>query len=351
MQSGFFLGANSKNGFCSKYHELINLSEATRVFIIKGSPGCGKSTLMRKVSAHLNTECENIYCSSDPDSLDAVIFPKFGVAMVDGTAPHVVEPVYPLAVEEYINLSEFLKQNEVDARHDAIIATTDRYKRKFSRAYRLTACAGILHDDIKKLAEDGLDKARLVKKSKGIASRELKPVHGHGVVKGRFLSAISPSGYRTLYDTVRSMANRIIALHDSYGIGDTLLSALSSDAKSLGHTVYECYSPLSPERLEHLILPDANLAFVTMDKKSLGLLPASKRIHLDTLLDHDHIRANRGKLRFGKALMDDLVQSACAELKAAKLVHDELEALYHPCIDFEKIDFLSETIAGRIAKK
>ncbi len=351
MQSGFFLGANSKNGFCSKYHELIDLKEAKRVFIIKGSPGCGKSTLMRKVSARLDTDTLNIYCSSDPDSLDAVIFPKLGVALVDGTSPHVVEPTYPLAVEEYINLSAFLKQDEVAKRRDSIIETTDRYKRQFSRAYRLISCAGILQEDIKTLAEDGFDKARLTKKAKGIVSRELHATGHRGVKKGRFLSAISPKGYITLYDTVKAMSDRIVALHDTYGIGETLLSAISADAVALGHTVYECYSPLAPERLEHLILPDARLSFVTLDKKDLGVLSVTKRMHLDPMLDQNHIRANRGKLRFGKSLAQDPIEAACDELKNGKSVHDELEALYRPCIDFEQVDALSESLANRISER
>lgn len=349
MQSGFFLGANSKNGFCSKYHELMNLKEAKRVFIIKGSPGCGKSTLMRSVSARLNTKVENIYCSSDPDSLDAVIFPKLGVALVDGTSPHVVEPTYPLAVEEYLNISEFLKPGEVALRREKIIETTDRYKRQFHRAYRLTSCAGTLQEDIGKLAEDGFDKSRLLKKAKGIVSRELRPTGNCGVKIGRFLSAISPKGYITLYDTVIEHSDRIVALHDTYGIAAPLLSAISENAVSLGHTVYECYSPLSPERLEHLILPDARLSFLTLDKKNSGVLPISKRMHLDSMLDADHIRKNRGKLRFGKSLSRDLIEAACDELKAAKLVHDELEALYHPCIDFAKVDALAETLANRLS--
>lgn len=349
MQSGFFLGANSKNGFCSKYHELMNLKEAKRVFIIKGSPGCGKSTFMRSISARLNTEAENIYCSSDPDSLDAVIFPKLGIALVDGTSPHVVEPTYPLAVEEYINLSAFLQEDEVARNRDKIIEITDRYKSRFSRTYRLTACAGILQDDIQKLAEDGLDKSRLAKKVKGIVSRELRPTGHPGVIKGRFLSAISPKGYITLYDTVTSMSDRIIALEDSYGIGETLLSMISADAVALGHTVYECYSPLSPDHLEHLILPEARLSFVTLDKKNMDRFPTAKRMHLDAMLDQEHIRKNRGKLRFGKALCKDLIEAACDELKAGKLVHDELEALYHPCIDFAKVDALAETLANRLS--
>ena len=91
----YFLGANSPTGFYSLYDCLISPQEARAVYILKGGPGCGKSTLMRKVGTwaeEAGLETEYILCSGDPDSLDAVILPGRDVAIVDGTAPHVVVP-------------------------------------------------------------------------------------------------------------------------------------------------------------------------------------------------------------------------------------------------------------------
>ena len=91
-QVRYFLGANTPQGFYSLYDELLDPAGANDIFILKGGPGCGKSTLMRRVSAALEHEgqsAEYIICSGDPDSLDAVIFPKLKAAIVDGTAPHV----------------------------------------------------------------------------------------------------------------------------------------------------------------------------------------------------------------------------------------------------------------------
>ena len=47
----YFLGANSPSGFYSLYDQLISPEEARAVYILKGGPGCGKSTLMRRVAA------------------------------------------------------------------------------------------------------------------------------------------------------------------------------------------------------------------------------------------------------------------------------------------------------------
>ena len=91
----YFLGANSPSGFYSLYSELLPPETARAIYILKGGPGCGKSTLMRKIGARMEQEgleTEYILCSGDPDSLDAVILPQKAVAVVDGTAPHGVVP-------------------------------------------------------------------------------------------------------------------------------------------------------------------------------------------------------------------------------------------------------------------
>ena len=103
----FFLGANSPGGFYSLYDQLIDREQAEELYILKGGPGCGKSSLMRKVGSAMEERglaVEYIDCSGDPDSLDAVVIPALKTAVVDGTAPHVVEPKYPGLVESYVNL-------------------------------------------------------------------------------------------------------------------------------------------------------------------------------------------------------------------------------------------------------
>ena len=95
-QIRYFLGANAPTGFYSLYSELIPLETARAVYILKGGPGCGKSTLMRQIGAHMEQagfDTEYILCSGDPDSLDALVLPQKGVALVDGTAPHAAAPL------------------------------------------------------------------------------------------------------------------------------------------------------------------------------------------------------------------------------------------------------------------
>ena len=91
----YFLGANSPSGFYSLYHALLPAEQARSIYILKGGPGCGKSTLMRRVAAlaeEAGETVEYILCSGDPDSLDAIVLPQKQIALVDGTAPQGVVP-------------------------------------------------------------------------------------------------------------------------------------------------------------------------------------------------------------------------------------------------------------------
>ena len=99
------------------------------MYLIKSGPGCGKSTLMKRLAIKAEQKGEpiqRIHCASDPDSLDGVIFLDKRAAIVDATAPHVMEPDAPGAEEQVVSLYHTL-----DA--DALHAHADEVKRLFAQ--------------------------------------------------------------------------------------------------------------------------------------------------------------------------------------------------------------------------
>ena len=100
-------------GFISCFDHLMDDALLRRKLILKGGPGVGKSTFMRRVHAALcaNGEPSTLYfCSGDPDSLDGVAVPHAGLLILDGTAPHIVDPEIPGARDSIINLGECLNE-------------------------------------------------------------------------------------------------------------------------------------------------------------------------------------------------------------------------------------------------
>ena len=53
FETSFFLGSNSPSGFYSLYDDLAD-PERDFLYIIKGGPGCGKSSFMRAVARRVH---------------------------------------------------------------------------------------------------------------------------------------------------------------------------------------------------------------------------------------------------------------------------------------------------------
>ena len=102
----FYAASNSHNGFYSLFDSIFSSEKLKRIYIIKGGPGCGKSTAMKAISDHAaknDFEVVEYFCSSSPSSLDGVIIPQLSTAVLDGTSPHTVDPKFPAVCENIVD--------------------------------------------------------------------------------------------------------------------------------------------------------------------------------------------------------------------------------------------------------
>ena len=142
-----FAGGNTSQGFYSCFEDILPAGERRRMFYIKGGPGVGKSTMMRRVAkaaAEAGQRVEYFHCSSDPDSLDGIALPDLGWAMMDGTAPHVYDPVTPGARDTLVSLGDYLDEAAMRPKAKEISALQEEISQRFRRCYRFLSAAGQL---------------------------------------------------------------------------------------------------------------------------------------------------------------------------------------------------------------
>lgn len=350
----FFLGANSKNGFFSYFDDITTPRDGFRSYIIKGGAGTGKSSLMKKIASKKieeNQLIEQIHCSSDPNSLDGVIMPESKSSILDGTLPHAVEPRYIGAFEIVINLCDFFNNELLFNRLTQIVELSDKINNEHKRCCRfLNANSKIISDNFN-IAKKATDFEKLNKYIKRITTKEFSRTKGDGgLVKNRLLSAITPNGIVMFNDTVSKLAKKIYIIKDDFGVvSQEILNQIKQSAINHNHTIYCCYCPISGgEKLEHIIIPKLELAFVTNNYFLKSSFENVKTININRFTDMILLREFKQRLTFNKKVLKELLSEAIISLKNAKKLHDNLELLYTDAVDFNLVDRKTKQLLDEI---
>ena len=345
----FFLGANSAGGFVSLYDTWVDQAAMQAFYAIKGGAGCGKSTLMKTIAHQMETEgyaVERIFCSGDPDSLDGIRIPEKGVAMVDGTAPHRIDPAYPGATGHYVDLGAGYDRTALFSKREDIIQATAAYQACYPMAYaclhmaqakRLTAWSVLRTEgtraNVEKLGKHLLSPAR----------QALRTRTGHR--HRRFLGGPTCQGFVFLAQSPLSLCKTGYILEDETGLAPLLLETLELGFLAAGCDVISCPDPVQPELLAHLFVPELTLAFVT------GPMPAEagyQTIHTEHLAEKSIWDKTHKKLCETLSQADTDQQKAMDHLAKAKSCHDTLEELYRPHVDFHHADQVTKSLLEEI---
>lgn len=353
-QTTFFFGATSAQGFHSFYHELYDPHDGWFAYILKGGPGTGKSSIIRAVIERLAAQqvpCERIACSSDPHSLDGAIFHKAKVCIADGTAPHVLEPRFPGAVEETIHLAAYWDKAQLLQNRAQIISLSEKNSTYHKRCQQYVSAAATLKADVLRLSAPHVDTQKVSRYAQRILAKEFPAPNGRiGTESHRFLSAVTPLGLYVHFETVSALCERVYVFEDALGAASAqLLLRLRRYALGNGLDVISCPCPLLPHGApEHLFVPQLGLCFFTANRYHPADFPGAKQVRTGRFMHNEELRPLRGRLAFTRRAQRELVDEAVVAMRGAKDLHDALEAHYVQAMDFAFMPALSERIAAEI---
>ena len=292
----YFLGANTKAGFASLYVHFP--PDGAYLHILKGGPGTGKSSMLKAIAnaaKERELSVEQVLCSGDPDSLDGVYIPALHQAWADGTAPHVLEPKLLGVTGDYIDLSAYLMLPFSETEKQELLQLQAQNRDCYRLAYAALAdCAAA--GGSRTAAKNNRDVHSLMNALPKKAER--RPA------RRCFLSAISCKGALRLEQQLTDFVT-LPAVPEE-------ISAAAELAQERGYEAFLCPSPLTPEIPEALILPEEKLY-----------------IKAQFLPTEEAFMAQR---------------KAISNLEQAKLIHDRMELLYRPHMDFRALSEDTEVL-------
>lgn len=345
----FFLGALSPTGFHG-YFETLAAQDDLRLYLIKSGPGCGKSTLMKRLAERAGGPLERIHCSSDPDSLDGVLLWQYHAGALDATAPHTLEPAQPGARERVVSLYHTFNNEQLAANAGKISALFGRCGCLQARAARYIASASALLLDSRRTAACCLDAEKAGRYAAGLAARCLPKTGREGSEQVRLLSAVTPKGILVFRDTVPALADRLVVFEDEYGAASRLiLERLRAEALRRGHKVITCRCAMAQEdKIDHLLLPGLRLAFLTSNSWHRMQFAGQQNVHCTRFADPDALRARRRRLQFNRKAAAELLAQASAMQREAKRSHDALEEYYKSAVDFAGVDAARDALFAEL---
>lgn len=347
----FFLGHSTPDGFSTHLSDDIN-SGAFTTYILKGGPGTGKSSLMKKVAAAMSeTEDPEIYyCSSDPDSLDAVILRKSKAIIVDGTAPHVFEPKYPGVREVLIDLGGCWNNDRLKNNRENIIDATDRNQKYHAAVKRYLKAIITLNDDIMTLGASCLNKPKLDAYCDRLCAKLFpKTKRPQASILHRQISSITPKGMITHSEIFKDMT--IFKIDDDYcAVSARLMSKLAECAASSGYDVIVSENVLMPSgAYQHIVIPELKIAFTSSNTEALQK-SASASINALRFYDRYSLKGKKKRAAFDRGMAEKLTYEAIEALKTAKDIHDELESYYIDAMNFDMVNSVTDELILRLKK-
>ncbi len=336
-----FVGMNTGNGFCGRYRDIIDERRLKRLYIIKGAPGTGKSTLMKTCGEYARSEgweVEYYMCSSDASSVDAVVIGG-SVALVDGTSPHALEMKYPGGVSRIFDTTAFWDSAALEERREEIISLTDAKKRCFSSAYSYLSALSKLRGELAELASEIVTEEKLAAFADRFVrslpkSRSILPNGGRGRSEDKPVHSIGMRG-RLRLDTYETAAERTVRVNDEYFTSYALTDALAERLRNAGYLLSISRDPVCPRFIRSIFVNDC-ATLITID--SADRADEAEGINMSRFVDRDALAGVRGELRLTRKCAAALADGALEMLALAGQEHFKLEKIYSSAVDFTALD-------------
>jgi hypothetical protein len=356
----FFAGGNTSIGFYSLFDYITDLEKCDRRLIIKGGPGTGKSTMMKRAGelmAGRGFYTELFFCSSDNESLDGLSVPDLGFTIVDGTAPHTIDPSLPGARDEIVNLGDCWDTGKL-RRHRQDIAELMRQNAFFFvQAYQCLREAAVVLEKVHHLMNGTIDYDSLSKMGRTLAAETVSALPAaQGAPRERrlFAGAVTPQGLVNFYPSILQGISSFHFLTGDPGSGKSfLLEQIRNAVLQAGYSVEVYCCAFDPRRIDAVVVPDGKVAFLKATyPHSFSLSPAETGhtrdiIALSRYAKPRELKSTAAERNESLDRFWQIVHGAVEVLRKAKRVHDRLEEYYIGAMDFELVAEKQAAVVSR----
>jgi len=262
-----------------------------------------------------------------------------------------VDPKNPGAVDEILNFGEYWNDKGIRSHKDDILKTNKEIGAIFTRAYKYLKAAYAIYQDSIVINNSALKKGELNIFTASLIKDifdGMDIVSEDGKERSMFVSAMTPKGLFNYLDNVLT-ADVIYEIKGSVGTcEEKILEKIKIAASERGFYTEAFYCALNPYKLEHLIIPELNVALTTSNNYHKSTVEKQLTIDINDFYDQNILEGFKHDLNQNEYEFNILLNIALETISKAKALHDRLETYYIPNINFKGIDECYEKTMNRL---
>lgn len=319
----FYAGCSTPRGFVNHFHSIIAPDKKGFTFILKGGPGTGKSSLMKRLAARLIEEGRSVefyHCSFDPSSLDGICVSDSGIAVVDGTSPHPDDVDVLGVTHRIVNLGELLDGGIYDESEEILRITDDKTELISLAGKYFNAAAGLYAATKAAVSIDGACGG-----ADEIVSEVLVRFNDYKKVDSvRMLFDRTADSDVSILEKNRNDLESVIFDANEY-TAPIILREVANRLNKLGMRLTLLMNPLSPDDIR-------------------GIYVEGGRIVIRPRMTGE--RSDRVKFNYDGQMR--CTEEGARLLVAARKLHSELESHYIRHMNFEKMQGVEDGVFAQI---
>lgn len=352
----FYAGGNTAHGFTNLYYS--SLQGLTRLFVLKGGPGTGKSKLIQEIGdqwAQQGYEIWKIHTASDNDSLDGVIIPILGIGIVDGTAPREIEVDLPEDAIVDLDLEQAADKFQLSQCKVEIDSLVEKIKQAHEYAYSGFAEALRIHDEWEAIYIANMN----FQAADELTQEYIQRLYGErkfekpSRVDHRFLGAATPKGAVDCVPNLTAGLKRYLVKGRAGSGKSTLLKKLAAEGIQRGFDIEIYHCGFDPNSLDMIIVRELGVAIFDstapheyepdrasdeiVDMYSRCIKPGTDEAYSDAVASI-------------KERYSGTMKQSIQHLTDSKTFLDELKKIYATTMDAEHVDQIKSRIVQEISE-
>jgi len=332
----YLASANTGIGFVDNFSSILEPDKKGFTYILKGGPGTGKSTMLKKIGKYfenLGEDVEYFHCSSDFNSLDGVKIVGCNISIIDGTSPHSKDTTLPMINDKIIDLSDSFNYS-IQQHENKIKSLVEKKQLQYKIIYKYLSSLKAIEDVNLELTKSLFDKVEFDKYYSCFVSKlNLRFQNKKSNVRKLFLDYFDDKNINSI-NRFNEYSNVIEINRDDF-FNLKMLNNLSDLAINFGYNIIQFFNT------------------ITNDISALYIKEIDTFIYLNN--NYEKLELNNKKLikniKTNILLKNKLINKISYNLNIAINYHKNIEKYYVKAVNFNKINILTDNLINLIKNK